>query len=111
MQCGIQSVVAAFGNLNLNIAIDRFLESGIRPGDRIQLTVTYGETAVFDGRLRYERTFGCVPEGAPVLFNGSSDFMGLGCNQTSFAGRYLAPLLRKETAMADYAVRIEREEQ
>lgn len=111
VQCGIQSVVAAFGNLNLNITIDRFLESGIRPGDRIQLTVTYGETAVFDGRLRYERTFGCVPEGAPVLFNGSSDFMGLGCNQTSFAGRYLAPLLRKETAMADYAVRIEREEQ
>lgn len=106
VECGLQSVLKTFGNLNLSVSIDNFLKSGIADGDMTHIAICRAGTPVFDADVRYARSFGCVGAGEPVLFNGSTGYMGLSLNQQSFLEVYLSEILRDEAPLSDYTISI-----
>lgn len=108
VDCGIQSVLANFGNLNLSVPIDSFLKSGIAVGDGTRVTITMDGRPLFDSDVVYARSFGHVGRGAPALFNGSSGYMGMGLNQESFLEKHIPELLGSSDGLSRYRVSIRR---
>jgi len=106
VRCGIQSVVRAFGNLNLTVPIDRFETAGIVFGDRVRIRIERQEETLFDEAVVYVRTFGEVAEGEPLLYNGSSGYMGMSRNLHSFVSKWL-PTLEDGDGVENYTVTIE----
>lgn len=84
----ISSVLPNFGNINTNIDTDEFEKTGIQHGDFTRITIRRGERTVFDERVLYHKSFGYAGVGDPVLFNGSSGFMGLALNQENLLKKY-----------------------
>lgn len=108
VSCGIQSVVRAFGNLNLTVPIDRFEESGIVPGDTVRIRIDRLGEVLFDAAVRYVRTFGEVPEGDALLYNGSSGYMGMSRNLHSFVKLWLPALACGSDTVEPYTICIEK---
>lgn len=109
VDCGIFSVLENFGNLNLTVSIEEFDQSGIQVGDRVHVSIERNGAVRFDETIPYDRSFGFAELGAPILFNGSSGYLGLGMNQASFAGTYLADRFDAPGAVAEYRVTIEKQ--
>lgn len=109
VDCGIFSVLENFGNLNLTVSFEEFDQSGIQAGDHVRVRVERNGAVRFDETIPYDRSFGFAELGAPILFNGSSGYLGLGMNQASFAGTYLADRFDAPGAVAEYRVAIEKQ--
>lgn len=105
----ISLVMRNFGNLTCNISIDEFERTGIVSGDTVRLTVTLDGQTLFDQSVLYHRSFGFAPPGEPIVFNGSSGFMGFGLNQASFVQAYLPHIMEEGVDPFDYKVRIEKQ--
>lgn len=106
VKCGIFSVLENFGNLNLTVSFEEFEQSGIRAGERVRVTIERNGTYLFDDTIPYDRSFGFAELGAPILFNGSTGYLGLGMNQASFANAYLKDRFDSPGAIAEYRVTI-----
>lgn len=106
VECEILSALRQFGNLNLSVETDAFEKTGIVHGDKVHVTIVKGGETLFDGDAPYEKSFGYVEMGAPVLFNGSSGTMGFGLNQRNFSQTYLPHIFDQGENCCDYKVTI-----
>lgn len=102
----IVQVMQNFGNLTTNIPIPAFQTTGITAGDWVRLTVTRGDQVCFDQEALYHHSFGFAGDGAPIVFNGSSGFMGFGLNRKSFVKTYLPLLDQPGQTPTEYQVSI-----
>lgn len=109
VDCGVFSVLENFGNLNLTVSFEEFDQSGIQAGDRVHVTVERNGSVRFDETIPYDRSFGFAELGAPILFNGSSGYLGLGMNQAHFAGTYLKDRFDRPGAVSEYRVHIRKQ--
>lgn len=84
----ITEAIPHFGNLNTNIPIDAFNEAGFRFGDMVHVTITHEDQVHFDGDVLYEKSFGFVKQGEPIVYNGSMLYVGVALNQANFVNTY-----------------------
>lgn len=84
----VSSLLPNFGNINTNIDTDEFENTGIRHGDYTRIVIKLRNRVAFDQRVLYHKSFGYAGVGDPVLFNGSSGFMGLALNQDNLLVKY-----------------------
>ncbi len=77
-----------YGNIWTNV--DEGLFDTVTPklGQRFHVTIRRGTNVVYEGDVPYERTFGNVPEGAPLLYINSLMNVALALNQGNFAEKY-----------------------
>ncbi|MBQ2085866.1 MAG: SAM-dependent chlorinase/fluorinase [Oscillospiraceae bacterium] len=80
----VSMLLKTFGNITFSIGTDEFEGTGIVTGDRVRVTFTYGGNTVYSEEMTYQPSFGYVPVGEPVVFNGSSGYMDIGLNMRSF---------------------------
>jgi len=101
-------LLKTFGNLTFTIGTDEFEKTGIRHGDPVHVTFTKDHEVVWEADTTFQPSFGYVPEGEPVIFNGSSGYLDIGLNKHSFIARCLPQILNDDPT--DYYVRIEKKE-
>lgn len=77
-----------FGTAETNFRNRDFARTGFTLGEVLHVRISRGEETVFAGEVPYQRTFGCVPVGKPVLFPDLAFFVSLGINQGSFFARH-----------------------
>ena len=52
------------------------------------MTISHEETVHFDQDVLYEKSFGFVQKGEPIVFNGSMLYLGIALNQGHFTNTY-----------------------
>ncbi len=104
--CGVMSAMENFGNINLSVPIERFEQTGIRFGQTVRVRVAFQGKTCFDAAVLYDRSFGYTAPGAPILFNGSTGYVGLGLNRESFTQAYMKE--RHEAGLGAYTITIEK---
>ena len=102
----VAMLLKTFGNLTFTIGTDEFEATGIRYGDSVRVTFTKDGAIVYQEVMTFQKSFGYVPEGAPVIFNGSSGYLDIGLNKKSFIDVCLPDILTHDPL--DYKVRIEK---
>lgn len=99
-----------FGGVSTNIGVDDFERTGIKLGDCVRVTITKDGKTLFDQSVLFHRSFGYVPVGEPILYNGgTSPYIALSLNQRSFAAKYLPDIFNAGENFADYKVSIKKE--
>ncbi|MDR1443764.1 MAG: SAM-dependent chlorinase/fluorinase [Treponema sp.] len=84
----IVSANTHFGTVVSDIRIGGFEQAGFVYGDRTLVEILHEGTVVFKGTVLYHRSFGSVPVGDPVIYNGSTGHIYLSLNQASFVEKY-----------------------
>ncbi|MBR3392694.1 MAG: SAM-dependent chlorinase/fluorinase [Firmicutes bacterium] len=100
-------LLKTFGNLTFTISIDEFEQTGIKSGDPVHVTFTRDGKIEWESDTSFQPSFGYVPEGEPVVFNGSSGYMDIGLNRKSFIDECLPQILTLEDP-TQFKVRIEK---
>jgi S-adenosylmethionine hydrolase len=77
-----------YGNVWSNIPQALFEKLGIAIGERVHLRILKGGTLVAELAAPYQRTFGEVPQGQPLVYVNSLWEMAVALDQASFAARY-----------------------
>jgi S-adenosylmethionine hydrolase len=77
-----------FGNLWTNIPTSLFFDAGFSYGDRLNLTIRHDGKVVFDEKLLFEKSFGCVEKGEAIIYNNELMLVALAVNQGSFSQRF-----------------------
>lgn len=77
-----------FGSLWTNIPRELFLKTGIRYGQRVEITIENGTRVLYRNILIYARSFADVYVGEPLVYANSLDNMAVAINQGSFANAY-----------------------
>jgi len=77
-----------FGNVWTNIDRDTFQGLNLKHGDQAQVTITQGNSIVFDASVPFHATFGAVTVGDPLLYLNSLNKVALALNQGDFAGKF-----------------------
>lgn len=98
----VSSVSDPFGSIAFNVLSVDFRKAGFRHGDRVKVALARRGEVYFEQEVLYERSFGFVPVGAPILFDSSTNYMELGVNQGDFRARYGVEVGR------DYTFQIEK---
>jgi len=57
-----------FGNLWSNITVDDFKKAGFSYGDQLDVSIAHNGEPVFQKTLTYQKAFGDVPKGDPLLY-------------------------------------------
>lgn len=91
-----------YGNVWTNLDEALFAKLAPKFGDRFRVTIARGSKTIFTGDLPYARTFGDVPEGAPLLYLNSLMNISFALNQGDFAKK------QGISAGADWSVRVEK---
>lgn len=87
--CGTIDVLdVRFGSLWTNIPRTLFLQTGIRHGDRIAITIENDTRCVYRNIIQYVRSFSDVNIGEALAYVNSLDCMAVAINQGSFARAY-----------------------
>jgi len=91
-----------FGNVWTNL--DESLLAQLHPqyGDRFRVTIFHGGKSVYSGEMPYAKTFGDVPEGAPLLYVNSLMNVAFALNQGSFVNQHAI------ACGADWSVRVQK---
>ncbi len=84
----VTGIMRTFGNLETGIPVSAAEASGILAGNDVRVTISSSSGIVFDRTIPYRASFGWVPEGDEVLYNGSDGDLGIGINLGNFAQRY-----------------------
>jgi S-adenosylmethionine hydrolase len=84
----ITEAMKHFGNLNTNIPIEAFNAAGFSFGDMVHVTISHEGKAYFDQDVLYQKSFGFVGKGEPIVFNGSMLYVGIALNQGHFTNTY-----------------------
>jgi S-adenosylmethionine hydrolase len=77
-----------FGNVWTNLDADLFAKLKPSAGDRFRVSIARAGKIVFEGELPYARTFGEVPEGAPLLYLNSLMNVSFALNMGNFSKRH-----------------------
>jgi S-adenosylmethionine hydrolase len=79
-----------YGNVWTNIPDALFEASSPAPrfGDRFEVTIFHDGKEAYRGVIPYARTFGDVPEGAPLLYLNSLLNVAFALNRGSFSGKH-----------------------
>lgn len=77
-----------FGSLWTNIPRALFLKTGIRHGQRVEITIENGTRVLYRNILVYAKSFADVYVGEPLVYVNSLDNMAVAINQGSFANAY-----------------------
>ena len=84
----ITNAGSTFGNLDTNIPVDSFADCGFAFGDTVHVAITHEGKTFFEADVLYHKSFGFVAAGQPILFNGSSLYLGMALNQANFVKTY-----------------------
>ncbi len=74
-----------YGNVWSNIPDKLFAELAIAIGEKVRLRIRHGDRLVDDVVVPYQRTFGDVPEGQPLVYVNSLMNMAVALNLGSYA--------------------------
>ena len=77
-----------FGNVWTNIPKPLFDELAIKLGDPVHVRISHGGTLVDDSVIPYQRTFGDVPLGKPLVYINSLLNVAVALNQASYAAAH-----------------------
>ncbi|RDW18819.1 DNA-directed RNA polymerase subunit delta [Oceanobacillus arenosus] len=77
-----------FGNLWTNIDRALFIESGVKYGDSLEVTIKNNRRHIYKNIMKFGRSFADSRLGEPLLFVNSLDKLGVAINQGSFANAY-----------------------
>lgn len=91
-----------YGNVWTNLDEALFAKLSPAAGDRFRVTIAKGGRTVYAGEMPYARTFGDVPEGAPLLYLNSLMNVSFALNQGNFAKQHSV------ACGADWSVRVEK---
>ena len=87
--CGfVSSGFAHFGNITINVLISEFNQCGFREGEYVHLEISCGDVRIMSEKVLYAKSFGHVKIGEPIIYNGSSKYINIACNQASFMETY-----------------------
>lgn len=87
--CGTIDVLdVRFGSLWTNIPRTMFLETGIRYGDRVSITIENDTRTVYRNIILFARSFADVYVGEALAYVNSLDCVAIAINQGSFARAY-----------------------
>ncbi len=87
--CGTIDVLdVRFGSLWTNIPRTLFLETGIRYGDRVSITIENDTRCVYRNIILYAKSFADVFVGEALAYVNSLDCVAVAINQGSFARAY-----------------------
>ena len=96
-----------FGSPETDISVVDFEKTGIVYGDMVHVLIEKKGAVLFDMPVLYHKSFGFVPEGEPILCNGStSPYMEISLNKRSFAQRYLPDIFDDGEVFTDYSIEI-----
>lgn len=96
-----------FGGAGTNIDVDEFEKTGIVYGDMTHVTIVKNGETLFDRDVLYHKSFGFVPEGEPILYNGSTTpTIALSLNKRSFAEKFLPHIFDTGENFGDYKITI-----
>lgn len=84
----IMTGLAHFGGVQMNITNAEWKQCGFEFGDHVDVTIYFHGNVVFHQVILYERSFGYVKQGEPILYCGSSEQLSLDCNMASFMDQY-----------------------
>lgn len=91
-----------YGNVWTNLDETLFAKLGAKLGDRLRVTIAHAGQTVFSGDVPYQRTFGEVPEGTPLLYMNSLMNVAIALNQGDFVKKHGV------SYGADWSVRVEK---
>jgi len=77
-----------FGNLWTNIKRDSFIQSNVKHGDLLEVTIENNNRQVYKNAMTYGRSFADSRLGEPLIYVNSVDKLGVAINQGSFAKAY-----------------------
>lgn len=77
-----------FGGIEVNITNEEWKSCGFEIGDPVHVVIKHNGETVVDRNVQYEKSFGFVKKGDPVLYCGSSLYLSLDCNQDNFMSIY-----------------------
>ena len=88
IDCFIMTGNVHFGGIEFNVRNDEWDGFSPEMHETFILTISHSGETVFTGSVPYEKSFGYVEEGAPVLYRGSSGYLSLDLNQGHLMNRY-----------------------
>ena len=106
--CGTIDVLdVRFGSLWTNIPRELFLQTGIRYGDRVSITIENGVRCIYRNIILFGKSFADVYVGEALTYINSLDCVAVAINQGSFARAYnigtgIAWRIRIEPFKGDY---------
>ena len=77
-----------FGNLWTNIPTEELLNNGFAYGEDVRILLKRGEEIIFEKDVRFDKTFGSVAKGEPILYNNELMNASLALSQGSFLKTY-----------------------
>ena len=77
-----------FGNLWTNISRELFIQSDVKYGDLLEVTIETNDRLVYKNAMTYGRSFADSRLGEPLIYVNSVDKLGVAINQGSFAQAY-----------------------
>ena len=87
--CGTIDVLdVRFGSLWTNIPRQLFLQTGVRYGDRVSITIENDTRCVYRNIIQYAKSFADVFVGEALAYVNSLDCVAVAINQGSFARAY-----------------------
>lgn len=87
--CGTIDVLdVRFGSLWTNIPRSLFLQTGVRYGDRVSITIENDTRCVYRNIIQYAKSFADVYVGEALAYVNSLDCVAVAINQGSFARAY-----------------------
>lgn len=96
-----------FGSPETDISVSDFEKTGIKHGDFVNVTISRRGEVLFKERVLFHKSFGYVPEGEPILCNGStSPYMEISLNKRSFAEERLPHIFDAGEEFTDYEIEI-----
>lgn len=96
-----------FGSPETDISVSDFEKTGIKYGDFVNVTISRRGEVLFKERILFHKSFGYVPEGEPILCNGStSPYMEISLNKRSFAEERLPHIFDAGEDFTDYEIEI-----
>lgn len=84
----IASAYRHFGNCFTNIKLEQFAQAGFVEGDVVHVMISHQGKVHFEQDVLYQKSFGYVAKGEPIVFNGSTLVICIALNQANFANQY-----------------------
>ncbi|MBN1230228.1 MAG: SAM-dependent chlorinase/fluorinase [Anaerolineales bacterium] len=73
-----------FGNLWTNIPLVLFTKAGFSYGDSLHIVIRHEDDVVFDQHVVFDKSFGYIQKGEPIIYNNELMHIALAVNQGSF---------------------------
>lgn len=77
-----------FGGIQINVTNEEWKSCDFRLGDKVLVTIKHNDEMVFNREVLYEKSFGYVEQGEPILYCGSSKYLCLDCNMDNFMNKF-----------------------